>query len=104
MSTLIEFSVFPTDKGESVSRYVSQVIAMIRDRGVEYRLTPMGTVVETETVGEALALVEAACDLLTAAGCNRVYASVKLDVRRGRDARLRGKIASIEEKIGPVST
>jgi uncharacterized protein (TIGR00106 family) len=104
VSTLIEFSVFPTDKGESVSRYVSEVIAMIRDRGVDYRLTPMGTVVETETVGEALALVEAACGLLAAAGCNRVYASVKLDVRRGRDARLQGKVASVEDKIGPVAT
>ena len=61
MSVLLEFSMFPTDKGESVSAYVSQVIKMIADTGIEYRLTAMGTVVETNTLPEALAVVGKAC-------------------------------------------
>jgi len=102
MSVLMEFSMFPTDKGESVSAYVSPVIAMIRDSGVSYRLTPMGTVVETDTLEQALAIVARAYRVLEQAGCNRVYSSLKLDIRKGHDRRLATKIASVEEKIGNV--
>ena len=48
MSVLIEFAMFPTDKGESVSQYVSQVIKMIRESGFPYQLTAMGTIFETQ--------------------------------------------------------
>jgi hypothetical protein len=44
MSVLAELTMFPTDRGESVSAYVSRIIAMIDDRGLDYRLTPMGTI------------------------------------------------------------
>ena len=104
MSTLLEFSMFPTDKGESVSPYVSRVIAMIRDSGLEYQLTPMGTIVETEDLDRALAVVKRAYDTLDQQGCKRVYSSIKLDVRKGRSGRLKGKVASVEEKIGRVAT
>jgi len=103
MSVLLEFSMFPTDKGESVSPYVSQVIAMIRDSGVPYRLTPMGTVIETGSLGQALGLVEQAYGILEQAGCNRVYSSLKLDIRKGREGRLQGKVDSIRQKIGDVA-
>ncbi|HEB97557.1 MAG TPA: MTH1187 family thiamine-binding protein [Sedimenticola thiotaurini] len=102
MSTLLEFSMFPTDKGESVSAYVSPLIAMIRDSGVSYRLTPMGTIVETDTLEQALEIVARAYRVLEEAGCNRVYSSLKLDIRKGHDDRLQGKIESVQQKIGAV--
>ena len=104
MSTLLEFSMFPTDKGESVSAYVSEIVALVRGSGHDYQLTPMGTIVETDDVEQALALVKEAYACLERQGCNRVYSSLKLDIRKGRDGRLHRKVASIEEKIGPVST
>ncbi len=36
MSVLFEFAMFPTDKGESVSKYVSKVIKMIDKSDVNY--------------------------------------------------------------------
>ncbi len=102
MSVLLEFSMFPTDQGESVSEQVSQVIAMIRDSGVDYQLTPMGTIIETAELGDALALVERAYQLLERQGCRRVYSSLKLDIRQGKDQRLAQKIRSVEEKIGTL--
>ncbi len=104
MSVLLEFSMFPTDKGESVSTYVSQVIKMIADAGVEYRLTAMGTVVETDTLKQALEIVEKAYEVLDRQGCRRVYSSLKLDIRKGRENRLSGKLASVKAKIGEVRT
>ncbi len=100
MSVLLEFSMFPTSdecrEGASVSKYVSRIIDMIDTSGVAYRLTPMGTIVETETLEEALAIVQKAYETLE---CERVYSSLKLDIRRGTDMRLQKKIASVEEHL-----
>jgi uncharacterized protein (TIGR00106 family) len=103
MSVLLEFAMFPTDKGESVSTYVSRIIELIRDSGHSYQLTPMGTIIETDTLDQALALVKEAYAALEKAGCDRVYSSLKLDIRNGKSGRLKGKVDSIREKIGEVS-
>jgi uncharacterized protein (TIGR00106 family) len=102
MSVLLEFAMFPTDKGESVSEYVSQIIKMIHDSGADYQLTPMGTIVETETLSQVMALVESAYEILDQAGCDRVYSSLKLDIRKGKNHRLKGKVESVRSKIGDV--
>lgn len=102
MSVLLEFSMFPTSsecrEGASVSHQVAKIIDMIDQSGHPYQLTPMGTIVETETVGEALGIVEKAYAEL--GECERVYSSLKLDIRKGKSGRLKGKIASVEDKIG----
>nr|VFK37595.1 MAG: uncharacterized protein, MTH1187 family [Candidatus Kentron sp. SD]VFK41276.1 MAG: uncharacterized protein, MTH1187 family [Candidatus Kentron sp. SD]VFK79599.1 MAG: uncharacterized protein, MTH1187 family [Candidatus Kentron sp. SD] len=103
MSVLVEISMFPTDKGESVSPYVSEVVKMIRDTRVDYRLTPMGTVIECDTMRQALYLVEQAYDVLDGLGCNRVYSVLKFDIRKGEENRLSRKIQSVTEKIGSVN-
>ena len=102
MSVLMEFSIFPTDQGESVSAHVGEVIRMIRESGVDYRLTPMGTVIETEQLAEALALVEKAGEILQARDCRRIYSAIKLDIRMGKSGRMQQKIRSVENKIGDV--
>ena len=48
MSFLINFSIFPLDKGESVSRYVTRAVKIIKDSGLPHRLGPMGTSIEGE--------------------------------------------------------
>lgn len=101
MSVLLEFAMFPTDKSESVSLYVSRIIQMIDHSGVNYQLTPMGTIIETNTMHEALQIVEKAYQQLSP-DCNRIYSSLKFDIRKGKDNRLRGKVKSIEDKIGEV--
>jgi uncharacterized protein (TIGR00106 family) len=101
MSVLLEFAMFPTDKSESVSLYVSRIIQMIDNSGVNYQLTPMGTIIETNTMHEALQIVEKAYQQLSP-DCNRIYSSLKFDIRKGKDNRLRGKVKSIEDKIGEV--
>jgi uncharacterized protein (TIGR00106 family) len=95
--------MFPTDKGGSVSEYVSQVIKVIRDSGMSYQLTPMGTIIETDDLQQALGVVQVAYNTLEQAGCNRVYSSLKLDIRKGKDNRLQGKLKSIQDKIGSVN-
>jgi uncharacterized protein (TIGR00106 family) len=99
MSVLLEFSMFPTDKGESVSAYVSRIIDMINQSGVSYQLTPMGTIIECEQIDEALEIVKKAYECLEK-DCNRIYSSLKFDIRKGQKKRLFSKIKSIEERLG----
>jgi len=102
MSVLMEFAMFPTDKGGSVSEYVSQVIRMVKESGKPYKLTAMGTILETQTMQEALQILQQAYDILESPS-ERIYSTVKFDIRKDNDQRLTGKIASVEEKIGKVN-
>ncbi|MBP8794069.1 MAG: MTH1187 family thiamine-binding protein [Lutibacter sp.] len=102
MSVLLEFAMFPTDKEESISPYVSKIIQMIRESGVTYQLTAMGTIIETETLPEALAIVQQCYDVLEP-DCNRVYSSLKFDIRKGKSECLTQKIQSVENIIGEVN-
>lgn len=99
MSVILEFSMFPTDKGESFSEYVSRILKIIDQSGLSYQLTPMGTIVEGDDLGQVLDLVREAYSQLEP-DCNRVYSSLKLDIRKGKSGRLKKKIASVEQKAG----
>ena len=102
MSVLLEFSMFPTSpdgrEGASVSAQVSKVIDAIDKSGVAYQLTPMGTIVETDTMREALDIIELAYEQLS--DCERVYSSLKFDIRKNTQNRLKTKIESVEKHIG----
>jgi uncharacterized protein (TIGR00106 family) len=101
MSVLLEFAMFPTSDecrdGSSVSAQVSKIIDAIDKSGVAYQLTPMGTVVETETMKEALAIIELAYEQLN--DCERVYSSLKFDIRKNTKNRLKTKIASVQKTL-----
>lgn len=103
MSVLLEMSMFPTDKNESKSKEVSQVIKVIKDSGFSYQLTAMATIIETENIKDALSLVEKCYEKLEELDCNRVYASLKFDIRKNHENRLENKIKSVEKHIGEVS-
>ncbi len=98
MSVLMEFAIFPTDKGESVSKYVSKVIKMIDQSDIKYQLTPMGTIIESDTLQEALEVINNSYKILEPYS-NRVYATVKFDIRKNRTDAMTSKIESIVSKM-----
>jgi uncharacterized protein (TIGR00106 family) len=99
MSVILDLTVFPTDQGVSLARFVAPVIAMIQDSGFDHQLSPMGTQIETQTLSEALALIERAQSVLDALGCERVYIVAKFDIRRGACGRLTGKVESVRRQL-----
>ncbi len=102
VSVLLEFSMFPTSDdcrdGSSVSKQVSKIVDMIDKSGVNYKLTPMGTVIETENMKDALAIIEKAYECLSQ--CDRIYSALKFDIRKNASNRLNGKIDSIQRNLG----
>jgi uncharacterized protein (TIGR00106 family) len=97
MSVIVELSLFPMDKGQSVSADVARAVAIIRASGLACELTPMGTCIEGEW--EAVLPVVDACFRAVAADSDRVYLTMKADWRRGRTGGLAGKTASVEAKL-----
>lgn len=97
MSVLIHFSIFPTDKGTSVSPYVAKSVRIIRESGLPYKLGPMSTAVEGEW-GEVMAVVEK-CFTELRKDCHRIYMTLQMDYREGAVNRIEGKIKSVEEKL-----
>lgn len=95
---LAEFSVVPIGKGESVSQYVAECIKLVESSGLEYRLNPMGTVVEGE-YDDVMGLVRR-CHMRVLELCPRVITTVKIDDRKGRRNMMDSKIRSVEEKLG----
>ena len=98
MSVLLEFSMTPLDKGESVSAYVSRSLEIIDKSGVSYRMGPMGTCLEGEW-DEVMGVVKACLERMQN-DCNRISVSIMADCRRGAKNRLTGKIQSVEKQLG----
>lgn len=98
MSVLVNFAIFPTDVGTSVSTEVSKIIKSVKESGYAYKLNAMGTVFETETMEQALRVIQNAYDILQ--DHERVYLVVNMDIQKGKDGRIQSKIQSIEDKLG----
>ncbi len=95
---LLEFSIFPLDKGESLSPYVARSLDIIDQSGLDYRCHSMGTVLEGE-FDEVMDVVRQCFQAMTT-DCDRIECSIKLDYRKDRSGRLESKITSVEEKLG----
>lgn len=94
---LLEFSMSPLGKGESVGKYVARSLDLIDKSGLSYRLNPMGTVLEGEWE-EVFAVVQKCYERMKK-DCNRISCTIKVDYRKGHSGRLRSKVSSIEKKL-----
>ena len=94
---LLEFSMSPLGKGESVGKYVSRSLEIIDKSGVDYRLNPMGTVLEGEW-DDVIGVVKK-CFQRMSKDCGRISCVMKVDYRRGHKGRLGGKVASVEKRL-----
>jgi uncharacterized protein (TIGR00106 family) len=96
---LAELSVFPIDKGgQGLSRYVAESMEIIEKSGLAFEIHALGTLIE----GPADKVFEVIreCHLNMTRHSDRVMTTVKIDDRRGATDRLKGKVRSVEEKLG----
>jgi uncharacterized protein (TIGR00106 family) len=93
-----ELSIYPLGKGESVGHYVARCLPIIESSGLDHQTHAMGTILEGE-YDQVMGVVKQCFDAL-AADCDRIECILRLDYRRGRRSRIRGKVASLEQKVG----
>jgi len=95
---IAEFSIVPVGEGSSISRHVAQAVSVVMDSGLEYRVTPMGTLVEGEW-DEVFSVIKGSFERVLR-DCSRVTGSIKLDCRKDGKSRMEAKVESVERKIG----
>jgi len=96
---LVEFSILPVGKGESLSDYVAKVVEIVAKSGLVYKVTEMGTLVEGDWE-EVFSLIKRChTNLLGEAG--RLVTTIKVDDRKGRSDFLKTRLSSLETKTGP---
>ncbi|HIQ20051.1 MAG TPA: MTH1187 family thiamine-binding protein [Planctomycetes bacterium] len=95
---VLEFSIFPLDKGESLSEYVAHSLDIVDSSGLDYQCHAMGTILEGE-YDQVMDVVKR-CFERMAADCRRIECSIKFDYRQGYQGRLKGKVARVEERLG----
>lgn len=97
MSAMAYVSITPLGEFESVSQYVSRAVGMIKKSGLDWKLTPMGTVVEGETLAEVLTVINEAVETLEE--CNRISISIKVDYRRSREIGMDAKVDAVMNRL-----
>jgi uncharacterized protein (TIGR00106 family) len=95
---VLDFSILPLGKGESVSPYVARSVDIVDRSGLNYRCHAMGTTLEGD-LDSLFAVVKQCFDAL-AADCDRIECSIKLDYRKDYTGRLDGKVSSVERQLG----
>ncbi len=94
MSVLLEFSMSPMDKGESLSKYVARSLDIVDTSGVNYQFTPMGTILEGEWE-EVMGVVKKCYERMSQ-DCSRISCHIKVDARKGKSNRLKTKTDKVE--------
>jgi uncharacterized protein (TIGR00106 family) len=95
---LIDFSMSPSGKGESLSAYVARSIDIIDKSGLPYQFTPMGTIIEGEW--DAVMAVVTKCFEAMRTDCDRISTNIRIDYRAGPGGRLKAKVEAVERKLG----
>jgi uncharacterized protein (TIGR00106 family) len=97
---IVEVSITPLGTATpGVSRYVAGCLAVLRDSGLKYQLTPMGSIIEGE-LGAILEVIRVMHEAPFGAGAERVSTLIKIDDRRDGGAHtMAGKVRSVEEKL-----
>jgi uncharacterized protein (TIGR00106 family) len=90
----MEFAIFPLDKGEHVSQYVKKVVEMIDALPCKSQLTPMGTIVECDTMEECLAVISKANAILEQ-DAGRIYCTATFDNKPGKKDQMDHKMNAI---------
>src|SRR5579864_2052914 len=94
MMVLLDFSMSPLGKGESVSAYVARCLEVVAASGLDYRLHAMGTTLEGE-LDDVLVVVRR-CFAALEPDCERISCSVKVDYRKGAAGRLQAKVQKVQ--------
>jgi uncharacterized protein (TIGR00106 family) len=95
---LIEFSIVPVGSGSSIGGRLAEVLKIVDESGLPYKVNPMGTVVEGDW-DELFSLVKK-CHNTVIKNEERVLTTISVDDRKGKPNRLDEKVKSIERRLG----
>jgi len=98
---IVEVSIVPLGLSTtSLSGQVASVLKPLKDSGLHYTLTAMGTIIEGD-LKEVMKCVLKMQEVPFQSGINRVYTTIKVDDRRDKSITIEGKVSSVVNKGVP---
>ena len=95
---LAEFSIVPVGVGSSIGDQLAEVLRIVDESGLPYKINPMGTVVEGEW-DEVMRLIKK-CHKTVMKNGERAVTTISIDDRKGKPNRIEAKVKSIEKRLG----
>ena len=95
---IVSLSVVPVGAGEELKEPVAEILKVIDESGLPYRLTAMATEIEG-TWDEVMPVVQAA-HAMGRQFTGRVLTHLAIDDRQGAIGRLEGKVRDVEDVLG----
>ena len=80
MSLMTFVSMTPLGKGESVSQYVAKAVSAIQGSALPYVVTPMGTIMESDTWDEVMSVLKHGFQEMQKE-CTTISIVIKIDYR-----------------------
>ena len=95
-----DFAILPVGTETTECKdYVTAAVQSIKDSGLNYQLTGMGTQIEAENLTELYAAADAQ-EAVFEVGIGRVYTVIKIDDRRDLENRtLDAKVNTVDEML-----
>lgn len=96
-----DFAILPVGtETTNCKDYVAVAVQSIKDSGLNYQLTGMGTQIEADNLEELYSAIAEAQEAIFELGIGRVYTVIKVDDRRDVENRtLDAKINTVNEKL-----
>ena len=96
---IAEVSIVPIGTGNtSVSEFVADAVKVLKKSGLNYKLNPMGTIIEGE-IKEVMDVITKMHETPFIKGSKRVYTTIKIDDRRDKSVKMEEKVQAVKEKI-----
>ena len=96
-----DFAILPVGTETTECKdYVTAAVQSIKDSGLSYQLTGMGTQIEAENLTELYDAIAKAQEAVFDVGVGRVYTVIKVDDRRDLENRtLDAKVDTVEKML-----
>ena len=96
---IAEVSIVPIGTGNtSVSEFVADAVKVLKKSGLNYKLNPMGTIIEGE-IKDVMDVITKMHETPFMKGSKRVYTTIKIDDRRDKSVKMEEKVQSVKKKI-----
>ena len=96
-----DFAILPVGtETTECKEYVTAAVQSIKDSGLSYQLTGMGTQIEADDLEELYTAIAKSQEAIFKLGIGRVYTVIKVDDRRDLENRtLDAKVSTVEEML-----
>ncbi|MGN1363042.1 MAG: MTH1187 family thiamine-binding protein [Methanobrevibacter sp.] len=96
-----DFAILPVGADDTECKeYVTAAVQSIKDSGLNYQLTGMGTQIEADNLKELYDAIATAQEEIFKTGIGRVYTVIKVDDRRDQENRtLDAKIKTVNDML-----